>query len=77
MFSTESKHGDLLVLVLPRVAPLILGGDTEYAPGDFLHLNCTSYESKPAADLTWYINGVKVAPDTVTVRESIINTLVC
>ena len=72
MFSTESKHGDLLVLVLPRAAPLILGGDTEYAPGDFLHLNCTSYESKPAADLTWYINGVKVAPDTVTVRESLI-----
>ena len=60
MFSTESKHGDLLVLVLPRAAPVIMGGDKEYAPGDFLHLNCTSYESKPAADLTWYINGVKV-----------------
>ena len=60
MFSTESKHGDLLVLVLPRAAPVIMGGDSEYAPGDFLHLNCTSYESKPAADLTWYINGVKV-----------------
>ena len=61
MFSTESKHGDLLVLVLPRAAPVIMGGDKEYAPGDFLHLNCTSYESKPAADLTWYINGVKVS----------------
>ena len=60
MFSTESKHGDLLVLVLPRAAPVIMGGNSEYAPGDFLHLNCTSYESKPAADLTWYINGVKV-----------------
>ena len=60
MFSTASKHGDLLVLVLPRAAPVIMGGDSEYAPGDFLHLNCTSYESKPAADLTWYINGVKV-----------------
>ena len=60
MFSTESKHGDLLVLVLPSAAPVIMGGNSEYAPGDFLHLNCTSYESKPAADLTWYINGVKV-----------------
>ena len=60
MFSTESKHGDLLVLVLPAGPPLILGGDTEYAPGDHLHLNCTSFESKPAADLTWFVNDKKV-----------------
>jgi hypothetical protein len=34
----------------------ILGGRGDYSPGDIVHLNCTSYESKPAADLTWYIN---------------------
>ena len=61
MFSTESKYGDLLVLVLPAMAPVIMGGEEEYSPGDFLHLNCSSYESKPAADLTWYINDIKVS----------------
>ena len=60
MFSTESKYGDLLVLSLPAEAPTIQGGQSYYAPGDFLHLNCSSYESKPAADLIWYINDQKV-----------------
>ena len=74
MFSTESKHGDLLVLVLPRAAPVIMGGASEYGPGDFLHLNCTSYESKPAADLTWYINGVRVIMSChVMVRSSFVH----
>ena len=42
-------------------APVIRGGLPEYEPGDFLHLNCTSYESKPAADLAWFINNVEVS----------------
>ena len=60
MFSTESKYGDLLVLSLPAEAPTIQGEESHYAPGDFLHLNCSSYESKPAADLSWYVNDQKV-----------------
>ena len=60
MFSTESKYGDLLVVILPKKAPVIMGGEAEYSPGDFVHLNCSSFESKPAADLTWTINGKKV-----------------
>ena len=64
MFSTESKYGDLLVLSLPTEAPTIQGGQTHYAPGDFLHLNCSSYESKPAADLSWFVNDQKVETGT-------------
>ena len=60
MFSTESKYGDLLVVILPSKPPVIMGGETEYSPGDFVHLNCSSFDSKPAADLTWKINGEKV-----------------
>ena len=60
MFSTESKFGDLLVLVLPATPPVIMGGELEYSIGDFLHLNCSSFESKPAADLSWFINDKKV-----------------
>jgi len=59
MFSTESKFGDLLVLVLPATPPVIMGGELEYSIGDFLHLNCSSFESKPAADLSWFINDKK------------------
>ena len=46
-------------LSLPAEAPTIEGGRELYAPGDFLHLNCSSYESKPAADLSWFINDQK------------------
>ena len=60
MFSTESKYGDLLVVILPSNPPVIMGGQAEYSPGDFVHLNCSSYDSKPAADLTWRINGQNV-----------------
>ena len=60
MFSTESKYGDLLVVILPSNPPVIMGGQHEYSPGDFVHLNCSSHDSKPAADLTWRINGQKV-----------------
>ena len=69
MFSTESDYGDLLVIVLPAQPPQIIGKNTslvEYlAPGDTLHMNCTSRESKPAADLRWYINN-KLVPSNYT-----------
>ena len=61
MFSTESDYGDLLVIALPAQPPEIIGKNSsvvEYlAPGDSVEMNCTSRESKPAADLRWFING--------------------
>ena len=72
MFSTESKYGDLLVVSLPTKPPVILGGLPHYDPGDFLHLNCSSDESKPAADLTWFVNDkeVTIAPTYSVVTYS-------
>ena len=64
MFSTESDYGDLLVIVLPAHPPEIIGKNssdfTYLAPGDRIEMNCTSRESKPAADIQWFINGKKV-----------------
>ena len=64
VFRTESKYGDLLVIVLPSSAPKISGDNMTsvelLAPGDCLLLSCTSDLSKPAADLTWTINGDQV-----------------
>jgi len=57
MFSTASDFGDLLVVSPPPGPPFIQGDIREtYQPGDLVHLNCTSRDSKPAADLSWKIN---------------------
>jgi len=57
MFATVSKFGDLLVVVTPQKGPLITGGRLRYSLGDNVDVNCTSANSKPAADIKWFING--------------------
>jgi hypothetical protein len=42
---------------LPDDGPVITGGFPRYHLGDKVNVNCTSYRSKPAAKLRWYING--------------------
>lgn len=56
-FQTVSEHADMTVVVLPNEGPLISGGRSRYQVGDVVRLNCTSAPSKPAALLTWFING--------------------
>jgi len=56
-FATSSAFGDLLVVVLPTDVPLITGGKLRYSIGDTIDVNCTSSKSKPAADISWFING--------------------
>lgn len=50
----------LLVLALPDEGPRIYGGKPRYQAGDVVQVNCTSGRSKPAATLSWYINGEQV-----------------
>ncbi len=47
----------LFTLDLPDDGPIITGGFPRYHIGDKVEVNCTSYRSKPAAKLKWYING--------------------
>ncbi|XP_046743544.1 uncharacterized protein LOC124409759 [Diprion similis] len=56
-FQTVSDHADMVVVVLPSKGPHISGGRSRYQVGDTVRLNCTSAPSKPAAMLTWFING--------------------
>lgn len=56
-FQTVSDHADMTVVVLPNEGPLITGGRSRYQVGDVVRLNCTSAPSKPAALLTWFVNG--------------------
>ncbi|XP_012144886.1 cell adhesion molecule 2-like isoform X2 [Megachile rotundata] len=56
-FQTVSDHADMTVVVLPDEGPRITGGRSRYKEGELVRMNCTSAPSKPAALLTWFING--------------------
>ncbi|XP_076300365.1 uncharacterized protein LOC143218797 isoform X2 [Lasioglossum baleicum] len=56
-FQTVSDHADMTVVVLPDEGPRITGGHSRYQVGQVVRMNCTSAPSKPAALLTWFING--------------------
>ncbi|XP_065572973.1 uncharacterized protein LOC136035231 [Artemia franciscana] len=47
-------------LEIPSEDPIITGGQLRYSIGDIVDVNCTSKDSLPAANLTWYINGEPV-----------------
>lgn len=61
-FQTVSDHSDMLVVALPEDGPIINGrpGRHRYQVGDVVRFNCTSAKSKPAAMLSWFINGEPV-----------------
>ncbi|KZC14587.1 hypothetical protein WN55_07230 [Dufourea novaeangliae] len=61
-FQTVSDHSDMLVVALPEDGPVITGrpGRHRYQVGDVVRFNCTSAKSKPAAMLSWFINGEPV-----------------
>ncbi|XP_068244424.1 cell adhesion molecule 2-like [Palaemon carinicauda] len=60
-FDTLVEHAILTVVDIPQEKPVVEGARERYQPGDTVSINCTSAPSKPAATLTWYINGA-VAP---------------
>lgn len=45
---------------LPKQLPIITGVQTRYRHGDMIRGNCTSFNSKPGANLTWHINDKEV-----------------
>ncbi|XP_061936738.1 uncharacterized protein LOC107995727 isoform X5 [Apis cerana] len=55
-FQTACVQDTMNIVELPSQGPSILGLRRKYRIGDTLRLNCTSGRSKPAANLTWYIN---------------------
>ncbi|XP_043515298.1 uncharacterized protein LOC122531440 [Frieseomelitta varia] len=55
-FQTACVQGTMNVVELPSQGPSIHGLRRKYRIDDMLRLNCTSGRSKPAANLTWYIN---------------------
>ena len=60
-----------LIPVPPSSAPLITGGEEYYAEGHIINLICTSNMSKPAATLSWRINGKQAPSNFVVNRRSV------
>ncbi|XP_054264601.1 uncharacterized protein LOC128987659 [Macrosteles quadrilineatus] len=56
-FQTVSDHGDMQTVAIPKEGPRIIGGRPRYQLGDTVRVNCTSGPSRPATQLTWFING--------------------
>ena len=54
---------NVLVAVSPSSRPLVRGLAPlgHYKPGDVVNLTCSSPDSFPAANISWFINGNKVA----------------
>ncbi|XP_069686165.1 uncharacterized protein [Periplaneta americana] len=56
-FHTALVSGDMDVVETPRGRPVVSGIRHRYRAEELLHGNCSSSWSKPAAKLTWFING--------------------
>jgi len=74
-FETDYREINITVLDTPMGDPVIYNARTGYAIGERLDINCTSFQSRPAARLQWFINGKSVSSlnqeelERETVRE--------
>ena len=61
-FEFLEQSGQLRVISLPERFPVISGHKLghDYRLGDWVNLNCTCFDSYPAATLKWFINGNEV-----------------
>ncbi|KAJ6217924.1 hypothetical protein RDWZM_009081, partial [Blomia tropicalis] len=67
-FKTVRKEMELHVYSLPSGKPTIkgLGPDpSHYGPGDLINVECHSKPSRPAAKISWLINGEMINPKFV------------
>ncbi|XP_042900457.1 endothelial cell-selective adhesion molecule-like isoform X2 [Parasteatoda tepidariorum] len=72
LYSCVQAVKDMNVVILPMEGPVISGGKGKYDFGDNVTLNCTSAKSKPAAKLSWVVNGVLIDDNDTTVDHGVI-----
>lgn len=61
MRTIYAHHYDHLLADVPVDKPHITGLKPYYRMGELLVGNCSSYNSKPAANLTWFVNSNEVS----------------
>ncbi|XP_046382395.1 uncharacterized protein LOC124153337 [Ischnura elegans] len=67
-FSTAVVSKQLLVAILPSQKPMLHTRRAKYEAGDVLVANCTAALSRPAANLTFFINELPVPQSTIRVH---------
>ncbi|XP_041452287.1 uncharacterized protein LOC111077886 isoform X1 [Drosophila obscura] len=73
-FQTVTEHGDMVVVSLPdQGPPKISGGRPRYQIGDWVRINCTAGRSKPAVDLSWFVNGEAAEPQKLRKYDTIVS----
>ncbi|XP_030383277.1 uncharacterized protein LOC115630762 [Scaptodrosophila lebanonensis] len=73
-FQTVTEHGDMVVVSLPdQGPPKISGGRPRYQIGDWVRINCTAGRSKPAVNLSWFVNGEAADSNQIRKYDTIIS----
>ncbi|XP_034098420.1 uncharacterized protein LOC117563956 isoform X1 [Drosophila albomicans] len=73
-FQTVTEHGDMVVVSLPdQGPPKISGGRPRYQIGDWVRINCTAGRSKPAVNLSWFINSEPAEPQKLRKYDTIVS----
>ncbi|XP_020706836.1 uncharacterized protein LOC105683952 [Athalia rosae] len=68
-FATTFLSANLTVVALPERPPEITGLSSQYAVGENVTANCTTWPSHPRASMSWTINGEPVpAENTIIYR---------
>ncbi|XP_076344005.1 CD166 antigen-like [Tachypleus tridentatus] len=65
-YSTVQVDKTLKIYALPQEPPDIEGNQPTYQIGEVVNVTCQSKSSKPASNLTWYVNGKKAKPLYIT-----------
>ncbi|XP_055923915.1 uncharacterized protein LOC129954197 [Eupeodes corollae] len=68
-FHTLIHTAEMEIVELPTQRPIITGIHSRYRLGDVINGNCSSDYSKPAANLTWWINEIAVLPNYIRTYE--------
>ncbi|KAJ0175701.1 hypothetical protein K1T71_008860 [Dendrolimus kikuchii] len=67
-FQTAMVNTHMYVVVLPKEGPSLTGLKRRYRPGMRLKVDCVSYNSIPAANLSFFINSERAISQHVTHR---------
>ncbi|XP_076344003.1 kin of IRRE-like protein 3 isoform X2 [Tachypleus tridentatus] len=65
-YRTVQAEKKMKIYVLPKEKPAIMGLESMYKIGDEVNVTCVSNPSKPAAQLTWLLNGRPADPTFLT-----------
>ncbi|KAH8279865.1 hypothetical protein KR054_008881 [Drosophila jambulina] len=69
-FQTAMVSGEMEVVELPEEHTVVTGIQARYRVGDLVDGNCSIKYSKPAANLTWTINGIVVPPHHIKTYQT-------